>query len=375
MGVDMGRRRLSREQSEVSTPLEPLSSLIHAWRRHWDEVGAIQRTLSRPARDRLDRLSADIETALAQTRHLFALEFPPTVVAELRGRFDDALTVIEELARDGNAAPASGEEPAVRRLASSQFAVNVRDVVAAGEALEIHLQPIVALNKPLGMPVGFEALARFQTTPYEPPNVWIERASHAGLQQELELSCVRGALAHLSSFPASPYLAVNVSPATLVSENFERLVSEVPANRLVVEVTEHEVVREYDSLVNAIGGLRERGLRLAVDDAGAGFASFRHVLELSPDIIKLDTNLTRGVSEDRSREALVRSLVSFAEDVGATLVAEGIECRADLLTLRNARVPFGQGYLFAHPGPAPSILRRRSPRAPRQRAVSSIRSA
>jgi EAL domain-containing protein (putative c-di-GMP-specific phosphodiesterase class I) len=122
--------------------------------------------------------------------------------------------------------------------------------------------------------------------------------------------------------------------------------------------------------------LRERGLRLAVDDAGAGFASFRHVLELSPEIIKLDTHLTRGVSEDHSREALIKSLVSFAADVGATLIAEGIESRADLITLRNARVPFGQGYLFAHPGPAPSILRRKSSRAaPRQRAVSSIRSA
>jgi EAL domain-containing protein (putative c-di-GMP-specific phosphodiesterase class I) len=366
----MVRRRASRERVTTPLPLESLSSMIQSWRRHWDEVGAIQRSLVGPTRDRLERLSGDIETALAQTRYLFALEFPPAVVSELRGRLEAAMAAIEALARDGMSVSPTSSEPAVRRLENTQFAVNVRDVLAAAEALEIHLQPIVALNKPLGTPVGFEALARFQTTPYEPPNVWLERASRAGLQQELELSCVRGALAHLSAFPASPYLAVNVSPGTLVSAEFERLVSEVPANRLVVEVTEHEVVREYDSLVNAIGGLRERGLRLAVDDAGAGFASFRHVLELKPDIIKLDTNLTRGINEDRSREALVRSLVSFADDVGATLVAEGIESRADLLTLRNARVPFGQGYLFAHPGPAPTILRRRTSRTPRQRAVA-----
>jgi EAL domain-containing protein (putative c-di-GMP-specific phosphodiesterase class I) len=361
---------MRREKPPMPLPLESLSSMLQSWRRHWDEVGTIQRSLAGPTRDRLERLSGDIETALAQTRYLFALEFPPAVVSELRGRLEAALTAIETLARDSRLASLPSSEPAVRRLANTQFAVNVRDVVAAGEALEVHLQPIVALNKPLGVPVGFEALARFQTTPYEPPNVWLERASHAGLQQELELSCVRGALAHLSSFPVTPYLAVNVSPATLVSAEFERLVSEVQADRLVVEVTEHEVVREYDSLVNAIGGLRERGLRLAVDDAGAGFASFRHVLELKPDIIKLDTNLTRGIHEDRSREALVRSLVSFAEDVGASLIAEGIETREDLLTLRSARVPFGQGYLFAHPGPAPSILRRRSSRTPRQRAVA-----
>jgi EAL domain-containing protein (putative c-di-GMP-specific phosphodiesterase class I) len=283
--------------------------------------------------------------------------------------------VIESLAHNVDS-PAVETDVAARRIAASQFAVAVRDVVAAGQALEMHLQPIVALDKPLGTPVGFEALARFQTAPYEPPNVWLERASQAGLQHELELSCVRAALAHLSAFPAAPYLAVNVSPATLVSAEFAQIVSEVAAERLVVEVTEHEVVREYDLLVRVIGGLRESGLRLAVDDAGAGFASFRHVLELSPEIIKLDTHLTRGVSEDRSREALIKSLVSFAEDVGATLIAEGIESRADLMTLRNARVPYGQGYLFAHPGPAPSILRRKSSRAaPRQRAVSSIRSA
>lgn len=371
----MGRRRVSRELAAASLPLESLSSLVRSWRRHWDEVGAIQRTLSRPARDRLDLLSVDVETALAQTRTLFALEFPPSVVSELRGRMDDALTVIEAMT-SGAPSPTVEGDAAARRLAASQFAVAVRDVVAAGEALEVHLQPIVALDKPLGTPVGFEALARFQTAPYEPPNVWLERASQAGLQHVLELTCVRGALAHLAAFPATPYLAVNVSPETLVSAEFERIVSEVAADRLVVEVTEHEVVREYDLLVRVIGGLRERGLRLAVDDAGAGFASFRHVLELSPEIIKLDTHLIRGVSEDRSREALVRSLVAFAQDVGATLIAEGIESRADLLTLRNARVPFGQGYLFAHPGPAPSILRRKSSRAaPTQRAVSSARSA
>jgi len=115
-------------------------------------------------------------------------------------------------------------------------------------------------------------------------------------------------------------------------------------------------VREYDSLVRVIDCLRESGLRLAVDDAGAGFASFRHVLELSPEIIKLDIHLTRGVHNDLSRQALVRSLVAFAGDVGSTLVAEGIETPEDRQTLCDAQVPFGQGYLFARPGPAERVL-------------------
>lgn len=363
----MARRREVEGQQPL--PLESLSGLVRAWRRHWDEVGAIQRSLPGPAKQRLDRLTADVDTALAQTRHLFALEFAPETVAELRGRMDEALAALDAIA--GTMDTAGRADSVAQRLAATQLAVHVRDVLAAGETLEMHLQPIVALDKPLRTPVGYEALARFNTTPYEAPNVWLERASRAGLQHELELSCVRAALAHLKKMPASPYLAVNVSPETLVSAEFERIITAAPADRLVVEVTEHAVVREYDSLQKVIGGLRQHGLRLAVDDAGAGFASFRHVLELGPEIIKLDTHLIRGIHEDRGREALVRSLVSFAADVGATLIAEGIESREDLVTLCSAKVPFGQGYLFAHPGPVPTILRRRRASTPRARATAS----
>jgi EAL domain-containing protein (putative c-di-GMP-specific phosphodiesterase class I) len=156
--------------------------------------------------------------------------------------------------------------------------------------------------------------------------------------------------------PDQAYLSVNVSAETLISPGFARAIDGVPADRVVVEVTEHAIVREYDALLRALGGLRERGIRLAVDDAGAGFASFRHVLELSPEIIKLDIHLTRGVHSDHSRQALVRSLASFAADVGATLVAEGIETPEDLETLRAAEVPCGQGYLFARPAPAALVL-------------------
>jgi EAL domain-containing protein (putative c-di-GMP-specific phosphodiesterase class I) len=199
-------------------------------------------------------------------------------------------------------------------------------------------------------------LARFQTTPYETPDVWLGRAAEAGLLRELELTCARSALALVQLLPNDAYLTINVSADTLVSPAFLRLLENVPAERVVVEVTEHAIVSEYDALLHALGGLRERGVRLAVDDAGAGFASFRHVLELSPEIIKLDIHLTRGVHNDVSRQALVRSLVSFAGDVGSTLVAEGIETPEDMRTLCDARVPYGQGYLFARPGPAQRVL-------------------
>lgn len=348
----MSRQRKVRPQSDAGLPLDALATLLRTWRRHWDEVGAIQQTLPLAVRQRVDRLSTDLDTALVQTRHLFALEFAPEAVAELRTRLAEALRVVDSMA----GAKVEDADLAARHLAASQFALNVRAVIDAGELLEMHLQPIVALDQPRATPTGYEALARFQTSPYEPPTVWLERAASAGMQHELELSCVRTALAHLPKLPESAYLAINVSPETLVSEEFAELVEDVDAERIVVEVTEHQVVREYDMLLTAIGDLRNRGVRLAVDDAGAGFASFRHVVELCPEIIKLDIHLIRRISTDHSRAALVRSLVSFAADVGATLIAEGVESQEDLVTLREAQVPLGQGNLFAEPAPPPVIL-------------------
>jgi EAL domain-containing protein (putative c-di-GMP-specific phosphodiesterase class I) len=332
--------------------LHSVSELLRSWGRHWTAVGTLQRRLPLAVQRRLQSLEADPETALEQTLHLFAYEFPPEVVAAIRGRIDAALETIELLRPGGD----NDESLRSRSMDAARFAVTVRDVITAGDLLEVHLQPIVALAAYDSAAVGYEALARFQTTPYESPDIWLGRAAQAGLLQELELTCARSALALVPLLPDDAFLTVNVSAETLVSPAFERVLDGVPADRVVVEVTEHAIVREYDALLRALGGLRERGVRLAVDDAGAGFASFRHVLELSPEIIKLDIHLTRGVSSDLSRQALVRSLVSFAGDVGSTLVAEGIETPEDLQTLCDAQVPFGQGYLFARPGPAQRVL-------------------
>jgi len=332
--------------------LHSVTELLRSWGRHWTAVGTVQRRLPLSVQQRLLALDPDPEAALEQTLHLFAYEFPPTVVSAMRTRIDAALEAIESL-RPGTEAD---EALRGRSMDAARFAVTVRDVISAGDTLEVHLQPIVSLSSYDSAPVGYEALARFQTTPYEAPDVWLSRAAQAGLLQELELTCARSALAIVPLLPNDAYLSINVSAETLVSPAFLRLLEDVPTQRVVVEVTEHAIVREYDALLRALGGLRERGVRLAVDDAGAGFASFRHVLELSPEIIKLDIHLTRGVHNDVSRQALVRSLVSFAGDVGSTLVAEGIETPEDMKTLRDARVPYGQGYLFARPGPAQRVL-------------------
>lgn len=351
----MGSDRQGAVPSADLSQLQPLAELVRDLRRHWDEVAAIQRDMPSVERERVAGLTVDVQAALAQTRHHFALEFGPETVAALRARLESAWAVLEPLLPDGPTERSAPEPP--RAIEPSRLAKNIRAVVAAGEALEMYLQPIVSLRRPHAAPVGYEALARFRVAPYEAPDVWLERASDAGLHRELELNCIHAALEHLPALPPTAYLTVNASPETLLSEEFARIVAAAPAERLVAEVTEHAVVSEYESLASTIRRLRSSGLRLAVDDAGAGFASLRHVIELRPDIIKLDIHLTRGIHGDRSREALVRSLVSFADDVGATLIAEGIESREDLMSLRELQVPFGQGFLFAEPRPAALVLR------------------
>jgi EAL domain-containing protein (putative c-di-GMP-specific phosphodiesterase class I) len=112
-------------------------------------------------------------------------------------------------------------------------------------------------------------------------------------------------------------------------------------------------VEDYDALVRALDGLRSQGVRVAVDDTGAGYAGLAHILRLRPDIIKLDIDLTRGIDADPVRRALAASLVAFGGDIGATITAEGIETGEELEALRTLGVTCGQGYYLARPGPLP----------------------
>ncbi len=159
--------------------------------------------------------------------------------------------------------------------------------------------------------IGFEALARFNGEPARGPDVWFtEAAAAAGLEVELELLAVRSAVSswRLAAGPGS--LFVNASPKTAVSGEMAKVAGELPVGRLTVEITEHAPVGDYAALSMELEPLRSTGARIAVDDAGAGFASLRHILLLAPDIVKLDASLTRGVHLNRSRRALARALIS-----------------------------------------------------------------
>jgi EAL domain-containing protein (putative c-di-GMP-specific phosphodiesterase class I) len=196
--------------------------------------------------------------------------------------------------------------------------------------------------------VSLEALARFWTEPMRSPSVWFAEANEVGLGAELELAAIRSALQRIDEFPAGVALALNVSPSTALDPRFCDLLLDV-AERIVIEITEHAQVDDYDALASALAPLRERGAQLAIDDVGAGFANLRHILRLAPDIVKLDLSLTQEIARDPARKALATSLVGFAAGVGAAIVAEGISSDEDLKLLRALGVDYGQGFYLARP--------------------------
>jgi EAL domain-containing protein (putative c-di-GMP-specific phosphodiesterase class I)/CheY-like chemotaxis protein len=221
-----------------------------------------------------------------------------------------------------------------------------------GCGLMMVFQPIVELRT--SRVVGMEALARFALQPWREPAAWFEEARAAGVLVDLELVTARMALNQIHRLPSDAFLALNVSPSTAASPEFIRVVHSSPSKRLVIEVTEHARVEDYESLKETIQAIRRLGTRLAIDDAGAGFASLQHVVRLQPDFIKLDIELTRGIDADPVRRALATAMISFASETGATIIAEGIETREECETLRTLGAACGQGYHLGPPARLPA---------------------
>ncbi len=198
--------------------------------------------------------------------------------------------------------------------------------------------------------VGVEALARFPDAASRPPDTWFAEAASVGLGTDLELAATRAALRGMPYLPGDMSVAINVSPETILSGRLEEALHGVPAGRIVLEVTEHAIVADYVGLLQALKPLRKHA-RIAVDDAGAGYSGLRHILDIRPDIIKLDTSLTRGIDADPARFALATALLTFADQLGSEIVAEGIETAAELEALRSLGVGCGQGYFLSRPMP------------------------
>jgi EAL domain-containing protein (putative c-di-GMP-specific phosphodiesterase class I) len=208
-------------------------------------------------------------------------------------------------------------------------------------------QPMVKLgDKTIA---GFECLSRFDAEPKQGPDFWFAEAASVGMGAELELGVVRRALPALDKLPARTHLSFNVSPQLLLDGRLERELSPRIAARLVLEITEHETVKEYERLVTALEPLRRLGVRVAIDDAGAGYSTFRHIVRLAPDVIKLDLRLTRDIDHDPARRALASALIRYAREASAEIIAEGVETKAELDTLRELGITKAQGYYFGKP--------------------------
>ena len=214
-------------------------------------------------------------------------------------------------------------------------------------------QPIVHVQE--HRIVGYEALTRFTAEPLRSPDKWFAEAGAAGLQVQLEIACAKRALQALPVLPAGAYVSINVSPATVLSGALTQVVAGYSLERIMIEITEHALIENYDDLAAALNPLRALGLRLAVDDAGAGFASFRHILLLRPDVIKIDGSLVQHIHHDRSCRALAAAIINFAAETGSKIVAEGVETVQQLEQLRALRVNKAQGYLLGKPQPLSTL--------------------
>lgn len=282
----------------------------------------------------------------------------------------DAPEPLSDIERHALDELASGAASLVRRAqqeedtAARRAADLVRPILQQPSVIEPVFQPIMSIRG--GGIAGYEALARFATEVAEPPHVWFERAAAAGLSADLQGLAIRRAreVAAGARLPIGSFLSINVSPS-LLGDTFVRNALAGDLRNIVIELTEEEAIADYDSLRVAMAAYRARGARFAIDDAGAGYASMRHVTELRPDFIKLDARLVTGLAGDDGRQALVRAMQSFAHDIGATLVAEGVETAEELALLARADTPIlVQGYAVAKPGPPwVRVVRTRTGRA------------
>jgi EAL domain-containing protein (putative c-di-GMP-specific phosphodiesterase class I) len=220
--------------------------------------------------------------------------------------------------------------------------------ILAGDGFSIALQPIISLST--GSVVAVEALSRFDMWPQRAPDYWFAEADSVGLGSALELFAIERALSLLPDIPEPICIGINAGPATVGSPELIALLSSSTPSRIIVELTEHVGIEDYPGLRMASKTVRRIGSRVALDDTGTGFASLSLLLEVAPELIKLDRTMTRDIDSDPVRRALARALVAFGNEVGAEVIAEGIETAAELAVLTDLGIAYGQGFILARPG-------------------------
>jgi EAL domain-containing protein (putative c-di-GMP-specific phosphodiesterase class I) len=268
-------------------------------------------------------------------------------------------------------------------LADLEAADRVEHVLRT-ELLDVVYQPIVDLVT--GRVVAAEALARFAPEPYRPPQVWFAEAWQAGFGPDLELLAIEKAVERVERLRDGVRLALNLSPQAILHPRVAPLLTSLSGERFTIELTEHVAIDDYPGVRRALAGLCKAGVQIAVDDTGAGFASLAHIIQLAPDIIKLDGQLIRGIDGDPVRRSLATAIVRFAADIGAGVVAESVETAQELDAVRALGIGYGQGLLLGAPGPVevlpstvdlnvlaeqPAVPRRRAPKPYKQGRAAS----
>jgi EAL domain-containing protein (putative c-di-GMP-specific phosphodiesterase class I) len=266
----------------------------------------------------------------------------------LRHRDADALRLFAEMQTETIAAYEG------RHALAETFLRNAEAMLDAG-GVRTALQPILDLS--LGRPMAQEALSRFPTDAYTTQE-WFTEAWKAGCGLELEMDAVSSALQLLPTIAKAQRLSINASPALMTSGRLEAILAGQPLHRLIIEITEHNLAESIDALNDQVADLQRRGAWIAIDDAGTGYSSLSQILQLGPDIIKLDRTLVTEVDTDPMKRALANAFVTFTSQAKVGLVAEGVETEAELRTLEELGVPFAQGYYLARPTLARPTLAR-----------------
>lgn len=225
----------------------------------------------------------------------------------------------------------------------------IRDIIAHRRFHPV-FQPFVDLAT--NEVVGYEALTRFDDG--RRPDLRFVDAHEVGLGSELEAVCVAAALEAAKDLDASLSLSVNFSPAAILDGHAKRCL-EMTQRRVVIELTEHAPIDDYGAVRRALGEMPS--VALAVDDAGAGYTSLSHILELKPQYVKLDISIVHNIDSDGARQAMAAGIMHFASHDGTVVIAEGIETEAEARKLRSLGVTLGrglvlgQGFYFARPEP------------------------
>ena len=238
-------------------------------------------------------------------------------------------------------------EPMIKELVKKQIAkIRVRSVID-NRRFMIVLQPIFLSDGK--QTVGYEALTRFTNGSYSFPHECFIDAKKVNMHRQLESAVLSCAVEELKRIPKGCYLSINISPAALLDGVLDEVLSDVPLERLVLELTEHEPVFNYAKVNRILEPFRKCGLQLAIDDVGAGYSSLWHVLQLKPDVIKIDAKFISGISDDGCKRKFVELMVNFATQVRCKVVAEGVETESELMALSRLNVNMVQGFFLGRP--------------------------